>query len=283
MKIVLVAAGSAVGILALALAAIAVLSAIGSARMRGLYAVEKAALKIQARPAFEIPAGPSAPRALPDPVRKSLERQARPGPAGIKLAVLRQRGTFRTSPTQSWMPFEAEEAYSFDPPGFLWLARLRAAPGVSIWVRDKYADGAGNMLVRPLGFFTLADARGAELDQGAALRLLSEILVFPGAALSPHISWSGMDGRKARATFEDAGHTVQGVVEFDANGDMTAFYADRYQARGGRFVQVPWLGLIRDWKAVDGVRIPTHWEAVWREPEGDFTYFRADILSVETE
>jgi hypothetical protein len=83
------------------------------------------------------------------------------------------------------MPFEAEQVYSTEPPGFIWLAKARVAPPVHLMARDKFVDGKGNMLIRMLGLVTVADGRGPEMDQGAGLRYWSEVIALGADAGSP--------------------------------------------------------------------------------------------------
>ena len=49
------------------------------------------------------------------------------------------------------------------------------------------------------------DAKGKEIDQGALLRYLGEIVWVPSAALSDYITWEEMDSTTARATMSYEG------------------------------------------------------------------------------
>jgi hypothetical protein len=66
---------------------------------------------------------------------------------------------------------------------------MKPAPLFSITGRDMYYEGKGNMYIKLMSLVTVADARGAEIDQGVLLRYLNEIMWFPGAALSDYIQW----------------------------------------------------------------------------------------------
>ena len=72
-------------------------------------------------------------------------------------------------------------------------------------------------------------------------------------------------------------------VEFTADGEPTAFHANRYRDVNGQQVLTPFSGFLTDWKVVDGRRIPAHWEAMWHLAEGDLTYVRIDVLAVKQE
>lgn len=269
--------------LALGAAAVAVAaaSAIATARFRERYEAEKAALLRRGRAGGAAAAPAPAREPLPRPVQRYLEL-ARPGPAAA-VAVLEQRGALRTAPDGPWLPFVAEQAYSMDPPGFVWHARAELAPLVHLVARDAFVDGRGHMLVRVLGLVTVADARGPELDRGAALRYWGEVISFPERVLDPRVRWEALDDRRARMLVEHDGLELAGVVEFGEDGLPAAFLADRFREVGGESVLTPWSGHFREWKELDGRRYPTRWEAVWHLPEGDFSAVAMEILRVRSE
>ncbi len=72
--------------------------------------------------------------------------------------------------------------------------------------------------------FTLFDRSGTEIDQGALLRLLSDMVLFPSAFLDGrYVTWDGIDDTHARATLRVGTQAVEGVFEFGANGLPLSF------------------------------------------------------------
>lgn len=272
------------GLAATAAAASYGVSAVATRRFRTRYERDKAHLVARARSAAPHPLDVAAAARLPLPVRKYAEAARSFAKPFLKVAVLRQKGGIRTAATKPWRPFESEQVYSLEPPGFLWLARARAAPFVSMLARDEFVGGKGNMLIRLLGAFTVVDARGSEIDQGAGLRYWGEIICFPEAALGPALRWEPIDDARARFSVAGWGPAVSAVVDFDASGFPVATHAERYRdVGGGKAVLTPWSGYSREWKAIDGRMFPTRWESVWHLPEGDFPAVRMEILRVRTE
>jgi hypothetical protein len=215
-------------------------------------------------------------------VRRYLEVTGTAGRPPLTFAVLEQRGALRPAAGKPWMPFEAEQVYSFDPPGFVWRATARAAPLVQMLARDRFVGGKGNMLITLSGAITLADARGPEMDLGAGLRYWGEIVAFPEALRSPFLRWDGIDDTRARLSIEQGSLRMSAVVEFGPEGLPVAIHAERYRDVGGTQVLTPWSGHSREWKPVSGRLFPTHWESVWHLPEGDFSAVRMEVLSVHT-
>lgn len=272
-----------VGVAAALVLALLVASAVGTRRFRDRYHAERADIL---RRANAVPvsgfAAASAAR-LPPPVQRYLQATRSSVQAGLKVVVLKQRGSLRAAHDGPWMPFEAEQVYSMEPPGFVWLASARLAPFVHMLARDKFVDAEGHMLVSLLGLFSVADARGPEMDLGAGLRYWGEIMAFPEMVRSPHLQWEPLTEREARLTIRQDGLKMTAVIEFADNALPSAVHAERYRDVDGKQVLTPWSGYTRDWKHVAERLFPTKWESVWHLPEGDITAVRIEILELQTE
>ena len=195
---------------------------------------------------------------------------------------LEQRGEMRTGPDKPWMPVAAEQYFSVDPPGFVWSVNARMMGVLPIAGRDRYADGHGHMLIKLASLLTVADGVGPEIDQGAMLRYLGEIVWFPSAALSDGISWEAIDERNARATMRHRGVTATAVFTFDERGRFASLTARSLhergrRTRGSRSGSSP----STEWRTVRGIEMPVRGNAMWKLAAGDFDYYRWEILDVE--
>ena len=200
----------------------------------------------------------------------------------VRTARLRHAGTFRTGPDQRWSPIAGEQYFSAARPGFVWFASMRVAPLVWIQARDRLVDGRGNMLVKPLSAFAIADANGPEIDQGAALRWLAESVWFPYAFAADAIAWEAIDARSARATLRTGWSSVQAIFEVDANGRIAHLHAERFRDLGsGRSVLTPWSGRYADYAEFGGFRVPSSVEVTWDLTDGPFSYARFNVTTLE--
>jgi hypothetical protein len=202
---------------------------------------------------------------LPRPVRRYLEVSGAAAREPVRSVRLRHGGTFRPGLDQPWFPILGEQYFSADPPGFVWRGRIRLAPGVWIEARDRSLAGEGHMLIVASGIWTLGDVRGPELDQGALLRLLAEMVWFPTAFLDArHVSWAAIDDASARATLRVGGREATATFHFGADGLPSRLSADRYRDVDGRGVLTPWSGEYADYREVGGLRVPFRSEVSWR-------------------
>jgi hypothetical protein len=218
---------------------------------------------------------------LPEPVQRWLSYSGVIGRERAITVRLRQKGFFRQKQDADWMPFQAEEYYTTQPPAFIWHATIKASPFLWIAGRDRYHAGKGNMLIKLLSLITVADARGEKLDQGTLLRYLNEIMWFPSAALSDYIHWEAIDAGSAKATMSYQGVTASAVFHIDERGRLTNMVAERYRAVDGEFVLDTWSTPIGEYREFNGVRIPTQGEGVWNLSSGDFSYIRLEVIGID--
>ncbi|MEA1961357.1 MAG: DUF6544 family protein [Bacillota bacterium] len=218
---------------------------------------------------------------LPVCVQKWLGTSGAVGQVYIQTVRLKQRGSMRTDPEKKWMPFKAEQYFNFRNPGFIWYARIDAAPLMHITGRDKYYDGKGNMLIKVISLFTAANASGKEMDQGSLVRYLSEMIWSPSAVLNEYVQWEGIDDLSARATMTYGGVTASGIFMFNQQGDVVSFSAQRYRDLGGSYSLDDWYISLYNYAEFHGIRIPAKAEVIWKLPEGDFKWLQLEVTEVE--
>lgn len=215
---------------------------------------------------------------LPEPVQRWLRWSRIIGTPFPQTVRLTQDGQFRLGPDRGWMPFTATEVFTTDPPGFLWQTEMQMFPGVTIVGRDRYANGVASIEMRLLGLIPVANASGPDLNQGALLRYLNEIMWFPAAALSPAIAWRDAGPDAATATLTHDGLSTEATFFFDAQGRPIDMRAMRFDL-GSNALQ-EWSTPLRAWGAFQGIHVPTEGTALWKYPTGDFTYIDLRVTGI---
>jgi hypothetical protein len=112
------------------------------------------------------------------------------------------------------------------------------------------------MLVKFCSIFTLVNASDMELNQGALLRWLAEVVWFPVGYLGDRIRWKSIDSDSSRATLVHEGLPVTAIVEFDGEGKLVGLRGQRYRTVNGSTVLTPWKGICSDYRECGGTRIP---------------------------
>jgi hypothetical protein len=197
----------------------------------------------------------------------------------VQTLRLRHGGTFRMSPTAKPKPIHGTQVFTVDPPGFSWLGTIPLGPGLWIVARDMLLQGEGSMLVLLDDTVRLVDARGPELDQGAALRLLAEMAWYPTAFFDTRcVTWTGIDADHALATLQLGTLSVSGTFEFGPGGLPLRVTARRFMAERG--LQT-WTGTYGDWRTVAGMQVPFEADVTWQLDSGPYTYAHWTIDALE--
>jgi hypothetical protein len=141
------------------------------------------------------------------------------------------------------------------------------------------------MRVRLLDWWTLADGRGPEYDQGELVTWLDDAVLFaPTMLLEPAVAWSEAGDEAFELTLTDAGRTVRARVHVNARGAPIDIETDdrwlEDPARKGRLIRARWTTPVDWWDTVAGRTVPTAGRAIWHLPGGSHPYA---VLSVVPE
>jgi len=218
---------------------------------------------------------------LPEPVIRWLERANVIDQEPIISMRSRQTAVMRLSPEKRWMNLTADQYISTIEPGFIWRAKVNAAPLFHFVGRDQYYQGKGNMLIKMQSLFPIANSTGPEINQGSLVRYLAEIVWIPSATLHDYITWEAINSSSAKATMSYEGVTASGFFTFNEAGDPISFIADRYGDFNGELLMKPWQINMDAHKELGGYRIPTKGEVTWKLDDGDFTWYQFEVKQVE--
>lgn len=270
---------TSMGIAALVAGAVALLVSVQGMRFERRVAGE--ARRLWASPGAQA-AGPRPVDGLPEPVRRYREVSGAARRDPVRAVRLRHGGTFRPALDGGWLPIRGVQYFAADPPGFVWWGRIRVAAGLHVEACDRSIGGEGSMLVRAASTWTLADARGPELDQAALLRLLAELVWIPTALLDErYVGWAPVDATSARATLRVGGREVAATIRFGPEGLPARLDAERFRDVDGGSVLTPWSGEYGDYREVGGLRIPFRSQVGWRVDGRDVPYARWAFEEVE--
>lgn len=215
---------------------------------------------------------------LPDIVQRYVERNVCPGELNSQPVRFSQLGDMQLKPGR-WWPFRAEQEMCVDRVEFAWRASFRAAPLVSVRVRDWYRAGAAGLDGRLWGVFPVVRAIGEKVARGEAMRYLAELAWAPQAlVLNGALEWRQVDESTVEAATLVGRERVAVMLHFDDAGDIVAASTEgRPRMVGKQVVDTPWSGVFGEYREFDGVRLPTTGEGPWLLPDGPFTYFRGRV------
>ncbi|HVW87479.1 MAG TPA: DUF6544 family protein [Bryobacteraceae bacterium] len=219
---------------------------------------------------------------LPACVQRYLSFAIGEGAPAIRTVRLEHGGSFRPKPEQRWLPIQGVEYFTAATPEFVWSATVRSGPLMWIDACDRLHQGRGNMLVKLESLFTIADARGPEIDQGASLRWLAEAIWFPYAFAGETIRWEPVSEESATAYLIQKGAPVAATFAFDAEGRVETICGERCRdTGGGKAVLTTWVGRCGEYREFGRFRVPARVEVAWVMDGVEFAYARFDVTAIE--
>lgn len=224
---------------------------------------------------------------LPAPVQRYFRTVLTDGQPIVAAVSIDMVGTINLSATaERWKPFSSQQRVVTRRPGFLWNAEVTMFPGVPARVEDSYIAGRGQLLVKVMGLFTVADARGGgELARGEFMRYFAEAAWYPTALLpSQGVQWQAVDDTSADATIVDGPIRLTMRFTFNPVGTIASVRADARGAGVGQdMVMLPWDCTFTDHQRHNGMLTPMTGEVAWMRPEGRKSYFVGHVKSLRYE
>jgi hypothetical protein len=237
------------------------------------------------------PAGAFNPETIalhPEPVRRYLEHAVAPGTPLARAMRIRMRGEIRL--TDRWLPFEAEQVTRWSR-GFIWKAKVKMAPLLSVKGSDRWIDGRGEMRWKLLGVIPVMSADGPDISRSAAGRFRAETTWLPSVLVDPEVTWAVADdaGESGEATLLATvpvlGEEDKVELRVDASGRLLENRLERWGNPGGDAFELVAFGCRVDEEgSFGGYTIPTKLRVGWYvdserfEREGEF--FRAELTAV---
>lgn len=217
---------------------------------------------------------------LPEPVQKWMRQSGTIGMVKPRTIHLFQSGQMKLSSKDKWMPFHAEQWVKLEQPGFIWNTRVGKGTAMQFSGRDMYDGGEGSMIIKLYSLFPIVNERSEEIDQGAAMRFLAEIVWYPTAAMSDFIRWEAMSDTKAKAILNDGDLSVEGTFTFNKKGEVIEFETLRYYDQTRKLET--WRITIDEnsISTFKGIAVPTRATVTWVLPEGAFTWYNVQITDM---
>lgn len=220
---------------------------------------------------------------LPKPVQKYLAYVGVIGKAKVKNMRITFAGEMKLDPKKDWLQIKSEQYNFFDNPTRIFLIQAKMS-GIPIIGLHYYQQGKANMLIKLAGLFTVADAKGPEMDQGETVTFFNDMcLLAPATLIDKRIKWETVDPLTVKAIFDNNGRKVLAVLYFNERGALINFISDdRSMTEAGKSYQrLRWSTPVRKYQKINGLKLPGYAEAIWHSAEGDYCYARFKVKEVE--
>ncbi|SFE88687.1 hypothetical protein SAMN05518672_111170 [Chitinophaga sp. CF118] len=211
---------------------------------------------------------------LPEPVQRYFRHVLKEGQLYINYARLTHDGLFKTGLDKKWLSIKGEQYFTTENPGFIWKGKT-----TMFTARDMYIAGKGRLVVSLFSLFNIVNGQGEKFNQGELLRWLAESVWFPTNLLpSQKLQWTTIDNHTAKLTFKYNGLSIFYITTFNDTGEIIEIETKRFMGNGN---METWIGKLTNYKDLNGIKVPTIIEALWKLEEGDFSYARFNLKMIE--
>jgi len=212
---------------------------------------------------------------LPEPVQRYFKHVLKEGQPLISYVRLKHDGHFKTGLDKNWVKITGEQYFTTEKPGFIWKGKT------SMFVaRDMYIANEGRLIATILSTINVVDVHGKQqYNESELLRWLSESVWFPTNLLtSEKLQWETIDSSTAKLTFEYQGLLLFYIITFNEKGEITQMETKRYMDEKRKET---WIIKPANYTEINGLIIPTKAEVFWRLKEGDFSYAKFNVITIE--
>ena len=156
--------------------------------------------------------------------------------------------------------------------------------GIPFRAMHLYRNNQASFQVKIANLFKVVDISGEELTKAETVTLLNDMCIFvPGSLVDNRITWAEIDSLSTKVILTNGMFVVSAILYFSESGELINFISDdRYALQDdGTMKQVRWETPISEYKEFEGRKIPTLGKAIWKYPEGDFTYGVFKLRSIK--
>lgn len=220
---------------------------------------------------------------LPTTVQKYLRYTGVVGREKVLNFRVEFEGRIRSNPSDSWMKLNSVQYNFTDKPTRIFYIKASkiGIPAIGVHL---YKEEKAIMLIKMLGLFTVADAKGAEMNQGETVTLFNDMcLMAPATLIDKNIQWESVDSLTVKAKFTNGGITIGATLSFNEKGELINFISyDRFETKDGKtYKNYPWKTPVMEYKLINGYRLASGGQAIYEHPEGDFCYGEFIIKNIE--
>ncbi|MBD3386363.1 hypothetical protein GF407_15745 [candidate division KSB1 bacterium] len=184
------------------------------------------------------------------------------------------------SKTQDWFSLEAEQYNFYDQSERLFFldARVKGLPTQGYHV---YKNGQAGMLIKLFSLFPVVDVKGEELFKAETVTLFNDMcFLAPATLVDDNIEWEPLDSTSVKATFTNRNHSISATLYFNDKDQLVNFISDdRYDVN--EMKRYRFSTPLSEYGQINDYRLPAYGEAVWHYPEGEFTYGKYKLITVD--
>ncbi len=216
---------------------------------------------------------------LPLPVQKYLRYAGVLNKPKVKSVRIVFQGQMRDK-GKDWFDFTSEQYNFFDEPARLFFMKATMF-GITVPGYHRYSKGSAVMNIRLFGIYPVVQKGGPVMDKTETVTLFNDMcLLVPSTLIDKRIQWQALTDSSVTATFTNHAVTIQAKLLFNKEGKLVNFISTDRTAVN-EMKQYPFSTPVYSYRYSNGYNILSTGEAIWHYPEGDFSYGKFHVKSIE--
>ncbi|MBS1517848.1 MAG: hypothetical protein JSS91_07160 [Bacteroidetes bacterium] len=216
---------------------------------------------------------------LPEPVRNYLKFTGVVNKPKIKNMRVVFEGEMR-SRGKDYFSFRSEQFNSFEDPARLFFMKAKMF-GITVPGYHRYVNGEASMDIRLFGLIPVVKNSGDIMNKTETVTLFNDLcLLAPAALTDKRIQWEKINDTAVKAVFTNKGISVLAELFFNSQGQLINFISgDRTDISDMK--QYPFSTPVSEYRNTNGFDLISKGEAVWKYPDGDFTYGKFYLKEIQ--
>lgn len=211
---------------------------------------------------------------LPEPVQRYFKLIFNKEQKIIDYARFRQEGLFKTSTASSWEKIKGEQYTCTEKPAFVWKGETSL-----LTRRDMFLNNTGWLIINKFSFFNSTNFKSKQLNEIELQRWVCDAVWYPTSFLpNKYVHWLPIDNFKAKLVFQYLDVRFEILVTFNEIGELVQMETYRFY---GKKDKVLWLVQMKDYKWLNGIKIPTTMEGTLNLQSGPFPYFKFNLVEID--
>ena len=211
---------------------------------------------------------------LPRPVQSYIRYTDALGKPLVRNMKITFTGQIRSAEDSPWMNFTTEQ-YNFQDSArrlFFMKARMKGLPVAGY---HAFKNGIAYMDIRLLSLVRVQYQDGEKMNVAETVTFFNDMCCMaPGSLIDNRIEWLETEGNVVRAAFTNNGIRITAWLHFNDDGALVNFVSDDRWAleEGGKISQVRWETPLFGYREINGHRLASSADLIYKYPAGDFCY-----------
>ena len=181
---------------------------------------------------------------------------------------------------KDWFKATSVQYNFYDEPTRLFFMKAKMF-GMTVPGYHRYVEANATMDIRLFGLFPIIKQSGDVMNKTETVTLFNDMcLMVPATLIDKRIQWEPIDSFTTKAVFTNRGISISAILYFNEAGQLINFTSDDRTAISD-MRQYRFSTPVKDYKNINGINVPTYGEAIWHYPNGQFTYGKFNLKSIE--